>query len=517
MQQNQRNRTAGTGRFQNLQRFMEANQDTSGQMASKIGESISSPLEQAKKDVQTIGQQYQQQGTQEKERIAKADPLSKEATSNPIGFQGEKTKLDAFKQLREGQFQNINAADYTNVNKQIAESQGGAKDLMSQQGRFKLLDRVFNNPEYSQGAKRIDQMLLQTNMPALQRTATGVQTGATQALGTIDANEAMRQQLQNEIATGASDAQRMIMDRLTAASEGIQYDVENRFAKKLDQQNAFNRFLAGQQDMTFDEFLQNYDMNAFGDLSAAQQDSMRTAMKLREQLGGADQMYDRLVEGFRSAPGGGAYNNLATTAELAAMKAAGQETPSGIVRENYENFFNDIGYMLPQRPSGDDLRAIGLTGDFVNDALRSNLVVEDYWGGTTKFDPRKFADEMGYFLTGNRAGLDNSQIFNKLRNAIKSDTRRTVTDNNGARMVVDNLMKYVTGPTQVSRENVALADEASRLMALNELANQDLRNQDIMGAIDLERAKQEQLDRVFGTIDYAGLNRAFGGRGFENV
>jgi len=561
---NDRNKTAGSGRFQNLQRFMSANQDTSGAMANKIGTSITQPLEQQKEVVGGFRQDYQKQSDEEQGRISQANPLAKQATANPITFQNDKTKLGAFEQLRDGKYKTLEAKDYGDVNKALDLSQQRAEQVTTEQGRFRLLDDVFANPEYTQGAKRLDQLLLQTNVPALQRTGQQVTQGVEGLRGDITSTEDYRNQLQQAIASGALDASQLIDTELTGASQATLGGIDTRLQSALAQQKAFNDFTGGKSNLSYQDFLNQFGgANAFGNLTGAAQSSAQAKSTLDSLLGNSAGNYDSFVDAFRNSPSEGHYSGLEKTGELSqsiqsqsqqaqdvqniinsspaikelyGMQWGGQPYDSVRARQLQDTIASEgkydasiVDYLNPtntqtnpntyttsqlnsygnitndankylNKANADTLRQLGLDSDVYQKLIQGSLAGQ---GDQAAFNVKSYTDALANQAANTKA-MSAQDIFNLTKTLASDPSRKTTTQVGDSRQVVDNFLKYVQGPTTATRENIATSAEAERLSALNSLLNKNITGD----TIDLDRAQKEQLDRILGNIDFTGLNKA---------
>lgn len=157
----------GSGRFTNIQKYLTANKTGGQQIANGIQNSFDKQANQVAQGVQNaqgsldrstnpLQQQLGQQG---------ADQL-KSGFQDPNAILADQSKLNDFRQLQTGYSQGIsNVADTEKLRQQqLSQQAQGLADTAglagTEAGRFELLRKSLASPAYSQGAQRLDQVLL---------------------------------------------------------------------------------------------------------------------------------------------------------------------------------------------------------------------------------------------------------------------------------------------------------------------------------------------------------------------
>lgn len=173
---------SGSGRFTNLQKYLQANQGGSQRIAQNIentynkqADSVRQGIAQAQNQLtgQTnpLQQQLGEQGSQQLEQ----------GFQDPNAVLGDQTQFQNFRNLYGGLTQNIaNVAGVQNLQQQQLAQQNQALQNTgalagTEQGRFQLLRNSVKAPNYAQGAQRLDQTLLQSQPSITNNLQTGLQ------------------------------------------------------------------------------------------------------------------------------------------------------------------------------------------------------------------------------------------------------------------------------------------------------------------------------------------------------
>ncbi len=159
-------------RFQNLNAYLDANQGN--QFGQKFADSVQADVAK--------GGQAQSQATGQFQNLANSGAVNQntslvnEAVSDPTRFINDQQKVDQFKQQRDAQYKGPNSyADAGDIYQKAAGATTKALDVaekgQTEGGRFALLDNYFGRPEYSQGQKSLDNLLVSGNDNATQGLA----------------------------------------------------------------------------------------------------------------------------------------------------------------------------------------------------------------------------------------------------------------------------------------------------------------------------------------------------------
>jgi len=203
-------RRAGSGRFQNLSRFIQANEGAGQRIGQQLGGNIQQRSQKLGQLIGQQGQQVQQQAGQEMQRLNQATPFIQQAVANPLQTIQDVASSERFANLRQNVLNLPEIAAQGDIQGQLQNLATTAQQTGSEAGRLGLLRQAFNLPGYSRGASRLDQLLLQSDPTALQQLG---QTGREQAglqqesFGDIQAQQAQL----------ASDIQELGQQRATEA------------------------------------------------------------------------------------------------------------------------------------------------------------------------------------------------------------------------------------------------------------------------------------------------------------
>lgn len=179
----------GSGRFTNLQKYLDANQGGGDKLSSGIGKNIQSDIDKDKNKAQDYyssirsgiqqGQQTAQQGSQYLGQLQNINQNIKNQTgADKFGDRTGSLGINEFvNNPNFTDYQNMQAGRGINENalalnqQQLTQSAGGylntaqqaAQNLATESGRFNLLKNAFGgnvNPQYSVGQQRLDQLFL---------------------------------------------------------------------------------------------------------------------------------------------------------------------------------------------------------------------------------------------------------------------------------------------------------------------------------------------------------------------
>jgi hypothetical protein len=235
------NQRQGSGRFTNIQKYLQANQRGSQNIAQQIGQNINQNFQKQQQQAQQyqnqLGQNIQQANQtaqagsgyqQQLGQIGQDIKAAQEAGYAQRANQGQLGSLEAFTQAPTfQQFQDIQAGRGIDESllalqqqKSLSAAQQAAQGaqeaqqaLGSEGGRFDLIRRTFGDGRsgYTQGQQRLDQVLL----------GQGGGLGGLQSQAAQQASTALAQQQQ-------AAASRADVGRLTAQEQGLIKDINDR-------------------------------------------------------------------------------------------------------------------------------------------------------------------------------------------------------------------------------------------------------------------------------------------------
>lgn len=186
----------GSGRFTNLQQYMQANQGAgeklAGQIGNKVGEQTQK-LTDATKSAGAVGDQL----NAERQRIAQATNYSQQIQQDPNQLAANDDTVNSVRQLATGQnnlggLQQQAQTAFSTAQGQLGNVQQLASMTGNEAGRFELLRQALGRPSYTNGQQRLDQVLLQNGgqnlLGQLQQNTTNQAKAGEQLLGTTQTN-----------------------------------------------------------------------------------------------------------------------------------------------------------------------------------------------------------------------------------------------------------------------------------------------------------------------------------------
>ena len=188
----------GSDKYQNLQSYLNVGGgDFGNQFAGKVlGESA-----EAGKQIGEASNQFKGQVDQSK--VSANPDLVNRAIANPTDFVKDQSNVDAFAKQRDAQYKGPSSISETPdlYNRAYGATQkavSSARAAQTEPGRFTLLDTYFGKPQYSQGQKSLDNLLLSGDQNAEQ--------GIRQAKENALAQQSSLGQKSNELSNYAAQA-----------------------------------------------------------------------------------------------------------------------------------------------------------------------------------------------------------------------------------------------------------------------------------------------------------------------
>lgn len=242
---------AGQSPFVNLQKYLQVNQDQTGDLANKVANPIESQAESAKDKATQAKGSFQQQ-VQEKTVTAPTflNQLGAGADYSSGGSQGLQfqpagaagltdEQKNEIKQKREASYSGPGSIEETGLLDDAygeqAQAQERAQLSESNSGRYSLLKDLVGNPNYKTGQTRLDQALLSGSSGAQERLGrarekvgevpASIQEKAAEANASVDPARRQTDQTRNTVNQSLNDAVAAYMARLQSdAAEKSRYD-----------------------------------------------------------------------------------------------------------------------------------------------------------------------------------------------------------------------------------------------------------------------------------------------------
>lgn len=142
----------GSGRYTNIQSYLDANKQQAGQMGQKIATDVGAQAEQAKSQVQNFGTQAPKVEAYDPNEALKKDQMSAQ----------EKEQYKTVKKT--GGYTGPATVDqvsgYQDVQKAASSAAQNVQSAATEEGQKELLKKTYARPTYSQGQTKLDQALL---------------------------------------------------------------------------------------------------------------------------------------------------------------------------------------------------------------------------------------------------------------------------------------------------------------------------------------------------------------------
>lgn len=270
----------GSGRFQNLSNYLNANQGAGqrmfGQIEQKTGKEFSRSKEQADTQAGQIRQAIQQSNEALQRGAGYQAQLSAKENFNPEQFVSDESRLQDFAKFKAGQ--NVDEAQLANQAAGFSQAAGKVLDVAqnrqqqaaNEAGRFSLLKDTFSGrgqPRYSSGAQRLDQLLLQGSSPNVVDTfkkSLGQRTQLAQdIIGQSGETQNQTQQLAEQerlLASGLTDTSKGLESDFYKQLEGRIGDVNTQRQAEIEEARKQANILKSRGQVS-DQFLQSVGLN----------------------------------------------------------------------------------------------------------------------------------------------------------------------------------------------------------------------------------------------------------------
>ncbi len=282
----------GSGRFTNIQKYMQANQGAGQRLAggveARVQSKVNPQAQQAQTQAQNVREGIQsaqgklQQGQQLRSQVEQKD-------FDAQGFAAQEPNVQQFTQFRTGQAIDENAlrgqAEQAQMQAMQAQqaAQGFGQQLGTEQGRQQLLKQTFSpTRNYTIGQQRLDNLFLQQASPQLQKLQQNLNlTG--QQLGNLS-TEAQEKQKAIQALVGDETA---LAQGLQSAIGAREQDVVSAAEARAEEVNQARQAAQEQARTQFQNLLEGKEINQdfAGQLGLTEQDRLYNV--LRDQ-GGVD-------------------------------------------------------------------------------------------------------------------------------------------------------------------------------------------------------------------------------------
>lgn len=163
---------SSSDKFQNLNSYLDANQ------GNQFGENFAGKVNQdvANAGTAQVQAKNQFQNLADQGAVGENKDLVKSAVANPTGFASNSDNVALFQAQKNAQYKGPSSfADSSDAYQKAAGATTKALDVadkaQTEGGRFALLDNYFGKPQYNQGEKSLDNLLISGNSNANQSIA----------------------------------------------------------------------------------------------------------------------------------------------------------------------------------------------------------------------------------------------------------------------------------------------------------------------------------------------------------
>jgi hypothetical protein len=166
-------------RFQNLNDYLSANQGSG--FAGEFSGKVNNDINQAGSAIDSASQQFKDRSDQG--TVQEDSGLLNNALSNPSDFVQNSDNVNKFSKMRDASYSGPSAFSdlgdsYSKAQSATQKSQDVSDAYGSEGGRFALLDNYFGRPDYKQGEKTLDNLLVQNDPQTAQNIQTAKQNTA---------------------------------------------------------------------------------------------------------------------------------------------------------------------------------------------------------------------------------------------------------------------------------------------------------------------------------------------------
>lgn len=242
-----------SGGFQNIQKYLGANQDfnaSKGGLAGELNTNVQGQANQANSALQGAFNQFNQQANQASSGFN--NPVQNQQTLDsiltiPATMTGDQSQQ--VKSLINANYQGptqINPQDLSTIKQQnLGNLQNLGQDTQSESGRFNLLGQMFGKTGYSQGQKSLDNLFLQNN-PDQSQQLKGLQNIANKFSQNVNNTEQQAQNTVQQQSDAAQNAQQQakqaVNNTITTQQQGYQDALAKAQAQRTaDYQDIYNR------------------------------------------------------------------------------------------------------------------------------------------------------------------------------------------------------------------------------------------------------------------------------------
>lgn len=247
MQSQRAQQPKGSGRFTNIQKYLQANQGAGQRLAGGIGRKIEANVNPQAQKAQTQAQNVRegiqsaqgilQQGQQLQQQVGQQD-------FDVVGFAAQQPNVQQFTQFRTGQAIDENAlrqqaqANQMQAMQAQQAAQGFGTQLGTEGGRAELLKQTFSpTRNYSIGQQRLDNLFLSRSAPEIENIQRGLQR-TSQDLGNVLIENQQKQKAIQDLATQEAAVAQGLTGAITEKDKALEAALTSRIGDVNTQREA---------------------------------------------------------------------------------------------------------------------------------------------------------------------------------------------------------------------------------------------------------------------------------------
>jgi hypothetical protein len=234
-----------SGRFNNLQKYIEANKDfhaDQGGLAGQVVSGINQQAQNVQNNLQGAQNAFADQSQQSIDSFNHPDVVN-QAFQDPTAFVQNQDNMDAFAKMRDAQYTGPKTLQDLSGDQNLAKLQvqsANVNDMVNQgqseSGRFNLLRNMFGNPSYTAGQQNLDNLIIQGQQGQMKQIqgARQIATDTANKLNQTEQNVEQTAAQAGQQAQGIRDATR---GQLNQTAQETANQAHQKYQQAYDKQN----------------------------------------------------------------------------------------------------------------------------------------------------------------------------------------------------------------------------------------------------------------------------------------
>lgn len=242
---------SSSGQWTNLQSYLDTNQDQAARMGSDIAGTINNEGSTAKQSLENNQASFNNSLGSSGASLANDKDSIDSALANPTDWATDDSNVKRFQNDLNGQYTGPkNLSDVDGFNDTVSQNQKAAEDVdltKSEAGRMTLLENQYKRPDYNQGMKKLDQLLVSGNKDA-QSSIAGTRDNWSGLMGNLDEATQKAYSDANGRVSDTKNANDYARNALDNTMSNAQTDLDSRTSNaNTERQAEWDRVLANLQ------------------------------------------------------------------------------------------------------------------------------------------------------------------------------------------------------------------------------------------------------------------------------